>query len=190
MPLPAGEQQIALKMLIHLLGDITQPLHTENYKVGGTQMDVLWKGHVPDSKFHHVWDSDMAEELRGDANHENAKAWADDITHEIDNGIYSSLRACWLSVVAIEDAENSAIKMARDTNRLMCEVVLPDGAEALEGQELFPEYYEKAIDTVELQVAKAGYRLASWLNAVAPNGRETDIHVLETQPHPELRRQI
>jgi len=36
------------------------------------------------------------------------------------------------------------------------------------GQELaFGEYFEKAAPVIELQVARAGYRLAKWLDLIA-----------------------
>lgn len=34
------------------------------------------------------------------------------------------------------------------------------------GQELAGEYFEKAAPVIELQVAKAGYRLAAWLDLI------------------------
>lgn len=45
--------------------------------------------------------------------------------------------------------------------------MLPEGPEAIVGQELAGDYYEKAAPVIELQVAKAGYRLATWLDLIA-----------------------
>ena len=47
--------------------------------------------------------------------------------------------------------------------------MLPEGPEAIKGQELGggTEYLEKAAPVVELQLAKAGYRLAAWLDLIA-----------------------
>lgn len=44
--------------------------------------------------------------------------------------------------------------------------VLPEGPAAIVGQELGGEYYEKAAPVIELQVARAGYRLAAWLDLI------------------------
>jgi hypothetical protein len=44
--------------------------------------------------------------------------------------------------------------------------VLPDGPKAIEGQELGSEYYEAAAPVIELQIARAGYRLAAWLDLI------------------------
>ncbi len=45
--------------------------------------------------------------------------------------------------------------------------VLPEGPVAIVGQELGYEYFRKAVPVLELQVAKAGYRLAAWLDRIA-----------------------
>lgn len=45
--------------------------------------------------------------------------------------------------------------------------MLPEGPQAIVGQELAGDYYEKAAPVIELQVAKAGYRLAAWLDLIA-----------------------
>jgi hypothetical protein len=178
------EVSIALKMLVHFLGDITQPLHTENYDKGGTQLNVKWKGHNAFLGLHGIWDWEMAEELRGSANDANAKAWADDLTREIEGGIYKGLKASWIVGLDIDNATESALRMARDSNALICDVVMPNGGEALEGQELFPEYYDASIGTVELQIAKGGYRLAKWLDAIASaNVGQRSSEMLVAQPY-------
>ncbi len=45
-------------------------------------------------------------------------------------------------------------------------LVLPFGAEAIKGQELGTDYYEAAVPVVEIQIARAGYRLATWLDMI------------------------
>lgn len=183
------EISLALKMLVHFLGDITQPLHTENYQIGGTRLNVKWKGNNQD--LHGIWDSAMAQELRGTPDLEHAKPWADDLSREIAGGIYKDRAACWVTGLDINDATGSAVKMARDSNVLLCDIVMPNGGEALEDQDLFPEYYNAAIDTVELQIAKGGYRLAKWLDAIADavknhrSGNEITV-----QPHLGLRKRV
>lgn len=44
--------------------------------------------------------------------------------------------------------------------------MFPEGPKAIAGQELGGEYYEKAAPVIEIQVARAGYRLAAWLDLV------------------------
>lgn len=45
--------------------------------------------------------------------------------------------------------------------------VFPDGPEAIVGQELGGKYYENAAPVIHRQVARAGYRMAAWLNKIA-----------------------
>jgi hypothetical protein len=51
--------------------------------------------------------------------------------------------------------------------------VLPEGPEAIVGQQLAYEYYEKAAPVIEVLVARAGYRLAAWLDLIADRIRAT-----------------
>lgn len=56
--LSAKEEHDKLKMVIHMVGDIHQPLHVGTGEdQGGNQVRVQWMGD--DSNLHRVWDSDM-----------------------------------------------------------------------------------------------------------------------------------
>lgn len=158
------------------MGDITQPLHDEAFAVGGNEVDVVFDGE--ETNLHAVWDSGMPEMLRGGYGLSDAEAWAWNLTGEIQRGIYAGEAEGWLEGLDIGDAVGSAMVWARDANALVCKVVMPGNASVLETGDLYPGYYEGAIDTVELQIAKAGYRLAAWLDAIVEdvlggNGTET-----------------
>ena len=43
---------------------------------------------------------------------------------------------------------------------------MPNGVAALQTGDLYPTYYNSVIPTIEMQLAKAGYRLANWLNQI------------------------
>ena len=87
---------------------------------------------------------------------------------ENENGTYAKVAESWLEGIDIHDPISTAMIWARDGNALVCTVVLPKGGiEAYNGTELYPSYYESAVATVELQIAKAGYRLAAYLDAIA-----------------------
>lgn len=47
------EKQMALKWVIHFLGDIHQPLHDEALEVGGNGIDVTYDGES--TNLHHIW---------------------------------------------------------------------------------------------------------------------------------------
>jgi hypothetical protein len=44
---------------------------------------------------------------------------------------------------------------------------MPQGPDAIRGQELGADYHDSAAPVVEVQIAKAGYRLAAWLDKIA-----------------------
>lgn len=55
------EEMIRLKMLVHLIGDIHQPLHVGlGPDKGGNDVKVMW--FRADSNLHRVWDSDMIDD--------------------------------------------------------------------------------------------------------------------------------
>lgn len=169
--LPDEEVKDALQFLVHFLGDITQPLHDEALEIGGNDVNVTFDGE--DTNLHHIWDTNMPEELRGGYSLDDAKDWAANLTTEIKNGTFASQAKSWLKGLDINDAKSSAMIWASDANKYVCSVVMPDGADALEDGDLYPEYYDSAVDTIELQIAKGGYRLAAWLDALAAKSNST-----------------
>jgi len=61
--LSARQQSEYLKMLIHMVGDLHQPLHVgKPGDRGGNDVKVKWAGD--DSNLHRVWDSDMIDDTR------------------------------------------------------------------------------------------------------------------------------
>ena len=56
---------------------------------------------------------------------------------------------------------------ASDSNAYVCTTVIPDGVAATEDIDLSGKYYTTVLPVVKLQFAKAGYRLAAWLNLIA-----------------------
>lgn len=69
----------------------------------------------------------------------------------------------------IDDAISSAMVWASDTNAFVCSEVMPNGVSATETVDLGGAYYTAVLPTVKLQIAKAGYRLAGWLDLIAAN---------------------
>lgn len=58
-----GEQAQRIKILIHLIGDIHQPLHVGGRDdKGGNDVKVMW--FRADSNLHRVWDSDMIDDTK------------------------------------------------------------------------------------------------------------------------------
>ena len=56
----AAEKLFALKFLVHLVGDVHQPLHVGHGEDrGGNSILVSWRGH--DTNLHSIWDGDLVE---------------------------------------------------------------------------------------------------------------------------------
>jgi hypothetical protein len=154
----------ALKFLVHFVGDITQPLHDEAYEVGGNDIKVTFNGYS--DNLHADWDTYMPEQLIGSSTLPNAQTWANTLVADITSGAYKSQAASWIAGDDISDAVTTATRWASDANAFVCSVVMPNGAAALQTGDLYPTYYNSAIGTIELQIAKGGYRLANWLNTI------------------------
>ncbi|KAK5996082.1 Nuclease PA3 [Cladobotryum mycophilum] len=154
----------ALKFLVHFIGDVTQPLHDEAYELGGNNVKVTFNGFK--DNLHSDWDTYIPEKLVGGGNLTNAQTWANTLVKEITSGTYKSKAASWIKGDNIGDVITTATRWASDANALVCSVVIPNGAAALQKGDLYPTYYNSVIDTVELQIAKGGYRLGHWLNTI------------------------
>jgi hypothetical protein len=158
----------AAKFVIHFIGDIHQPLHTENVAKGGNGIHVRWDG--VELNLHHIWDTRIAEKFIGGnyrKPYETAFGWAANLTYEITTGKFAAESASWLDKMDLDDPIETSLVWARESNGFVCTNVFPEGPEAIVGQEIAGEYYENAAPVIELQVAKAGYRLAAWLDRIA-----------------------
>ncbi|KAK3330499.1 phospholipase C/P1 nuclease domain-containing protein [Apodospora peruviana] len=163
---------IAAKFIIHFVGDIHQPLHTEDVAKGGN--GILVKFDDVKLNLHHVWDTSIAEKLVSGGRvsrqpYGEAKRWADALTAEINDGKFNVSSRSWLEGVDLADPIATALRWAIEGNEHVCTTVLPRGPDEIRNQELGggTEYLLKAAPVVELQIAKAGYRLAAWLNLIA-----------------------
>ncbi|ELU41255.1 s1/P1 nuclease domain-containing protein [Rhizoctonia solani AG-1 IA] len=97
-PPTSCKRAIALKFIVHLLGDITQPLHDENKATGGNGISVLWNGAT--TNLHSVWDSSIAEKYVGGNTVAYATTWGNQIITKLAaGGAYASSKASWLSCV-------------------------------------------------------------------------------------------
>ncbi|KAK4157002.1 phospholipase C/P1 nuclease domain-containing protein [Chaetomidium leptoderma] len=165
--LSAGERAVAAKFVVHFVGDMHQPLHTEDVERGGNDIQVLFDGRR--LNLHHVWDTSIAEKLVGvprQKPYESAKRWADELTTEINEGKYASARVDWLRSANLSDPRSTAMAWVTEGNAYVCTTVLPEGPDAIRGKELGNEYYGAAAPVVEVQIARAGYRLAAWLDLI------------------------
>lgn len=111
----------AAKFLIHFIGDIHQPLHTEDARQGGTKLFVKWHGQTVN--LHRVWDSSILEEMVG--NHEQssfsrAHELAASLASEIQNGKYTADSKKWLSGLNLDNPNMTTMSWANEVNHYVC----------------------------------------------------------------------
>ncbi|KAK2039222.1 S1/P1 nuclease [Colletotrichum somersetense] len=165
--LDAEQRQIAAKMVIHFTGDIGQPLHCENLEVGGNDIPVAFDG--AQTNLHAAWDTNIPQSIAGKGSSvlAVAKAWAATLSTAIESGEFRAAAAgSWASGLDLADPEAVALAWATESNGFVCTVVLPEGQAAVQGTDIGGAYTTNAQPTVSLQIAKQGYRLAKWLDAI------------------------
>ncbi|WP_242093471.1 S1/P1 nuclease [Aestuariivivens sediminicola] len=130
-----------LKLLIHLIGDLHQPMHVAlEEDLGGNDFKVQW--HYKASNLHRVWDSEMIETY-GMSYSELAK---------------NANTLSKTEVKAIQ--EGSIIDWVNETHQLTKQVY----ASVEPNQNLRYAYSYRYFDTVRQQLQIAGIRLAKVLN--------------------------
>lgn len=155
----------ALMFVIHFVGDIHQPLHDENLEVGGNDIDVEYNGKS--TNLHAVWDTSMLEELAGGSGLTAASSWSAKLIKDIQTGSTGWSPTSWTSGIDITDPVGTSMTWADQANAYVCSAVIPDGVPAVEGIDLSGTYYKTENHVVTIQIARAGYRLAAWLNLIA-----------------------
>ncbi len=169
--LPNLQHQEAVKFLLHFLGDIHQPLHTEAEERGGTQTPVVWNGHSGDKyNLHAVWDTFIIEKLTGFKPPKKdpgelkekaaAQAWAEEL-YEEQGGDPSD--ECLPTSGDGDENLRYVLSWAGEANAEICNFVLnPDPQD----QELSGEYYEGAVPIVKEMVGKSARRFANIMNSM------------------------
>jgi hypothetical protein len=145
----ADERLFALKFLLHLVGDIHQPLHaSDDEDHGGNRKHITASG-FRSGNLHHYWDTEFVAALGSSPAQ-----------------IAASLRA-QISPAQIRDWSRGApadwamqsFALARDDGYGQ---LPPAGSRG--GYRLGPAYIDMAVRDVRLQLARAGVRLAAVLN--------------------------
>jgi hypothetical protein len=144
------EKLLALKYLLNLVADLHQPLYvSDNHNDGGEQTRVSGGGADPNS-LRHYWDSDFIDYLGDDP-----KAIADDLA----DGVRQSKTFDKMSEGSPADWAQEGFALAKDHAYGKLPAKKADG-----GYDLPPDYVTDAIETIRLQMARAGVRLATVLN--------------------------
>ena len=158
--------------ILHFIGDIHQPLHTEMLDRGGNEIKVCFDSHCGEKvNLHGVWDKDILHKHRGlkpsVGDHtilkEAAAQWAAELK--------SSNEARGMVTTAecsdINTAQKCALAWATESNGWICKYVLQPSVDWIEQNDLGGDYFNGAVTVVDDLIGKAGLRLGAWLNALA-----------------------
>jgi len=142
---PVEERRTALRFIVHLVGDLHQPLHVgDNRNRGGndTQIRFFDKG----SNMHRLWDSDLIE-----WNTRSEDVWLAEL--DTDKNCADWMRG------TVEEWATESLLAARAAY-----VVPGTHARIKPGQKLSREYYETHLPVVRRRLCQARLRLAMVLN--------------------------
>jgi hypothetical protein len=145
----ASERLLALKFLLHFVGDLHQPLHSaDDHDAGGNKKLVAGEGVHP-GNLHHYWDVEFVERLGTDPRL---------VAAGLIGQISEQQRKEWSGGTPTDWAMEAFALARHDAYGLLSQ---PDdqGTYALP-----PAYTEQAVRDVALQLSRAGVRLAFVLN--------------------------
>lgn len=156
---------LALKWVVHLVGDIHQPLHAEdNDDKGGNTVQVQFFGKG--SNLHSVWDGGIlrrALNLQPGPNYtfDHAVVQADAMT--LDAAITPAQRAAWATHNLLPQMVDASIVWADESHALAQNVAYADIAKP-SGDAWSQRYQQKAWPVVKTRLEQGGVRLAEVLN--------------------------
>jgi len=154
------DKQLALRFIVHLVGDLHQPLHNGKCcDKGGNDVKVTWFGKP--TNLHAVWDSqivddeqlsftELAAKLERHLSPQDVVKWWDINPRD------------WISESA--EIRDTLYPTARDLPKL------PKGKKLKKGEQVLPDlsynYVYKFTPVMERRLTQGGIRLAAYLNAL------------------------
>lgn len=155
----------ALKWVVHLVGDIHQPLHAEdNDDKGGNTVQVQFFGQG--TNLHSVWDGRIirkALNLQPGPNYTFDHALVQSDAMVLDGDITDAQRHQWGASVSLANLGIAAIDWA-DESHLLAQTVAYTDLSKPSGDAWSLRYQAKAWPVVKTRLEQAGVRLAAVLN--------------------------
>ena len=148
---PEPERVLALKYLLHFVGDLHQPLHASDNHDREGDCDKVMANHA--RTLHAYWDTTVVEMLGYNA---------DAVAAQLETQITPADRSAWSKGDARTWALDSFLVGRRTAYTLNTPATCEDGGGAMS---LPPDYQAKARTAAEIQLEKAGVRLAAVLNS-------------------------
>ncbi|KAH9256565.1 hypothetical protein BASA81_005257 [Batrachochytrium salamandrivorans] len=167
----------SLKYLIHYISDSCQPLHTSGYDKGGSS--TMARFGSKSYSLHSIWDMLIPNKRVLDDFQNSAVVYANYLIRSIKTGENKVLSKSWTSklpIDAVNDIGNSmvAIEYTAESYELSCSVVWPKYNEHRK-KNLDDGYYRDVFKTLDMQISKAGLRVAHWLNQLARLNPQTAV---------------
>lgn len=161
---PAAERILALKYIVHFVGDLHQPLHSaDNHDKGGNCVRIALGGPRT-SNLHSYWDTQVVSELSPSA---------DKLADSLFEGISSTDKQTWQQGTPSDWAQES-FALARD---YAYRLPVHPGCDPDSAPITLPEGYDAAAQSVvRQQLMKAGVRLAFILNTSLQPPAKTEAH--------------
>ena len=146
---PIDERRLALQFLLHFVGDLHQPLHASDERDQGGNLEQVQAAGLPPANLHRYWDVEFVEGLGSDP-----RRVAAELIARIDAADIQDWEKGTTSDWALE---SYAVGKAVAYGRLPAPItkhhyVLP------------ADYVQSALSAVDLQLRRAGVRLAWVLN--------------------------
>ena len=155
----------ALKWVVHLMGDIHQPLHAEdNRDKGGNAVQVQFFGRG--SNLHAMWDGGIlrhALSLHPGPDYSFDHAAVQVEAMQLDSAITPAQRAAWAPAGLVPQLDHLAAGWADESHRLAQQVAYVDIAKPY-GLAWSQRYQDKAWPAVRTRLEQAAVRLAEVLN--------------------------
>ena len=147
-----AEKFLALKFILHFVGDVHQPLHSaDDHDRGGNEKFVIFGRRTTCMPLHSYWDTTLVQRLGRNF---------DQVGASLAN-TFGSKRSTWMTGQPGDWAKES-FSSAKDVAYNLPSTV-PD-ERGRQCYEMTPQYDDQALETVREQLAKAGMRLAMTLN--------------------------
>lgn len=152
------DREEALKFLIHFVGDLHQPLHStdRNDDKGGNFRLVFFLDKPEAVSLHRTWDSEILEYMMKQRT--EGKESANDMAARLAASIDEKQAKQWLRA--------DPVGWANESHKLAVDVVYAGVAAGGPPVKLDAAYVQRAGPVIELQLQRAGVRLADVLNRV------------------------
>ncbi|KAJ4349080.1 hypothetical protein N0V95_004905 [Ascochyta clinopodiicola] len=171
----------ALKWVAHFLGDIAQPLHASGRAAGGNFYKVKFAN--VSTELHAVWDGFIpyyAAKVDSPFSNYSIDPYFEELASRIRRDGFYEAPYMWVACSNPSTPEGCAATWATESNKWTCDYVYK---RLRSDEDLgYNGYADGAVPIVELQISKAAYRLATWLNKLVGS----EMPALEDQEVLEL----